>query len=179
MGDPHGVSGLGRGRLPVAQHDRRRDDVVVGPRAARGKAARLVAADDHRACALEVLDLGSAAPPEVGAPRLEDDAFPLGPQERQRQQSRCQRQAGVEVEDVEPRQRPSQGAQLLREVERDGARAARVAELQVDVEAPLERPFVENEQRAVDTELAQPLRDRAGPAGDVHGRVEHSHSGTF
>src|SRR4029450_6406651 len=109
---------------------------------------------------------------EAGPPRLQADALPPGAQQRERQPLRRQRQSRVEVEDVEARERPRERPQLLRQVEGDRGRAARVAQAQVDVVAALERPLVEDEQRALDAELAQPGRDRAGAARDVNRRVE-------
>ena len=140
------------------------------PRGARRRGQ--VAADDHGAGVAQVRDLGGVAAPQVGAPRLEDDSLPACLQQRQRHPARRERQAGVEVEDVEVAHRPAERPQLLRQVERDRAELARVAQLEVDVEAALERPLVEDEQRALDAELAQPGRDRARPARDVDRRVK-------
>src|SRR5205823_10868635 len=90
---------------------------------------------------------------QVGAPRLEDDPLAQEPERRKAQLLRQQRKAGVEVEDVELRNRPGEGAELLRQVQRQVRALARVAELDVDVEAALERALVEDEQRALDAEL--------------------------
>src|SRR5437870_2686433 len=169
-------SRLDLGGLPVGEHDRRRDDVVRRPGPARSEAAREEAADDHRAGRAQVAHLRGGAPAQVGAPRLEDDPLSQGTQRRQVQLPRQQGQARVEVEDVEARNGPDEGAELRRAVERDTRAATGIPQLEVDVEPALEGALVEDQERAVDAQLAEALRDCAWAAGDVHGRMEDSHS---
>ena len=154
------------------------DDVVLRPAATRREPAREETADDHRVRGAQVAHLGGAPPAQVGAPGLKDDPLARESQHGQVQLPRQERQPGVEVEDVEPGQRPDERVELPRQVEGNARELARVAQLQVDVEPALEGALVEDEQRALDAELAQPLRDRARPAGDVDRRVEDSHTRT-